>query len=452
MQRYPYYILSQLKKYCPGDRVRLHMPGHKAARPFASLFPVAGIDVTELSFSDDLGSPSSAIARAERDIAEIVGAERAFITTDGSSSGVTACVYAASRRGAKLIVPRNSHKSVFNACRILGVEPVIVQGEEREGVILPPPARAIKELVENDANISGMIVASPDYYGNIAPLSEYSRVLKANRRLLFVDGAHGAHLALEEGREGYCGAFADMWVDGAHKTLPVLTQGAYVCVNDPSLIPDVEEAMSIFRTTSPSYPVMASVEYGVKYYVNNPKKLQRAKHAAEEFKNRMSAFSFYPSRDWAKIAIDFKPLGVSPAVVQGMLEKKGIYAEMNDGRYLLFYLSPSTTRSGLEKLSLALIAAVSSRAARASYRPRSRVLPPVPRTYSYLYALKSPCEWVPLSESEGRMCAQNAGVSPPCFPVVIAGEIIGGRAIEILGSAEHTFGLSQGRIKVVKMR
>ena len=131
----------------------------------------------------------------------------------------------------------------------------------------------------------------------------------------------------------------------------------------------------------------------------------------------------------------------------------GIYElQMNDGRYLLFYLSPSTTRSGLEKLSLALVAAVSSRAARASYRPRSRVLPPVPRTYSYLYALKSPCEWVPLSESEGRMCAQNAGVSPPCFPVVIAGEIIGGRAIEILGSAEHTFGLSQGRIKVVKMR
>ena len=102
--------------------------------------------------------------------------------------------------------------------------------------------------------------------------------------------------------------------------------------------------------------------------------------------------------------------------------------------------------------SVKTAAAVSSRAARASYRPRSRVLPPVPRTYSYLYALKSPCEWVPLSESEGRMCAQNAGVSPPCFPVVIAGEIIGGRAIEILGSAEHTFGLSQGRIKVVKMR
>lgn len=49
-----------------------------------------------------------------------------------------ACVYAASRIGKKLIVPRNSHKSVFNACRILGVEPVIVQGEEREGVILPP--------------------------------------------------------------------------------------------------------------------------------------------------------------------------------------------------------------------------------------------------------------------------------------------------------------------------
>ena len=143
--------------------MRLHMPGHKGRGEFARLFPQAKYDITELSFSDDLQDPSGAIAAAQSDIASIVGAKRAYITTDGSSSGVMACVYAASRIGKKLIVPRNSHKSVFNACRILGVEPVIVQGEEREGVILPPDPDLISRLVAADVHIAGMIATSPLY-------------------------------------------------------------------------------------------------------------------------------------------------------------------------------------------------------------------------------------------------------------------------------------------------
>lgn len=448
--QYPYHILSQLNKYVPRDRLRFHMPGHKGAGAFVRRFPGAKKDITELSFSDDLQNPSGAIAAAQADIAEIVGAKRAFITTDGSSSGVMACVYAASRFGNKLIVPRNSHKSVFNACRLLSVEPVIVQGAEYAGVLLPPDPELIEQLVVNDVNIAGMIISSPDYYGNIAPLDDYAAILKAQGRHLFCDGAHGAHLALGENRAGYCGKYADMWVDGAHKTLPTLTQGVYVCVNDESLIPIAEEAMGIFRTTSPSFPVMASVEYGVKYYKNNPDRYKKAKEAAQAFRANLSAFTFYPSADWAKIAVDFKPLGISPALAQEKLEKRGIYAEMNDGRYLLFYLSPSTAKRELDKLAIALMSVATNKKLQGTYVEKPRFIPAQARTYSYLYALKARHERVPLKGSAGHMCAENVGITPPCLPVVIAGEIITERAVQLLENSKNTFGLSGGMIKVVK--
>ena len=447
---YKYHILDQLNKYVLRDRLRFHMPGHKGALNFARVFPMAKRDITELSFSDDLQHPTGAIAMAQNDIAEIVGAKRAYITTDGSSSGVMACVYVASKFGNKLIVPRNSHKSVFNACRILGVEPVIVQGEELEGVLLPPDHELIERLIVNDVNISGMIMPSPDYYGNIAPLDQYAAVLKANDRLLFCDGAHGAHLAIGEDRAGYCGLYADMWVDGAHKTLPTLTQGAYICVNNQKLIDLAEEALSIFRTTSPSYPVMASVEYGVKYYKNRPDLYKKAREAAMQFKSNLSAFTFYPSADWAKIAVDFKPLGISPDIAQEKLEKKGIFAEMNDGRYLLFYLSPATTKNQLDDLALALMGLVANKKIAGTFEEKPPLLPPSPRSYSFLYALKAQAEYVPLEQSAGRMSAANVGITPPCLPVVIAGEMVTERAVELLKNSKNTFGIADGKIKVVK--
>lgn len=446
---YNYEILTQLSRYKGKDRIRLHMPGHKNFPAFRAAFPVAPIDITELSFSDDLSCPSGAIDRAQRDIAEITGAKRAFITTDGSSSGVMAMMYVAAAFGNKIIVPRNSHKSVFNACRLLGTEPVIVQGKEEEGVLTFPEPELLEKLIVNDVNISGAIITSPDYYGNIAPLDRYAEVLRKHGRYLFVDGAHGAHLALEEDRKGYAGVYADMWVDGAHKTLPVLTQGAAVLVANEELSDKAEEAMSVFRTTSPSYPVMASVEYGIKYFINNPKLLARAKDAVAAFRAEMEGVTFYPSADWAKVAIDFKPLGIDPSIAQTVLEKKGIYAEMNDGRYLLFYLSPVVTAGQLAELRAALIGVMAKKKNKGTFRDRPSI-PVAERTYSFIYALRQRAEYVPLKEAVGRMCAENAGVTPPCLPVVIAGEMVSPQAAELLSSAKNTFGVRDGKIKVVR--
>ena len=443
---YEYCIYSQLKRNSKALK-SFHIPGHKASGEFKSKFKDAPLDVTELSYTDNLLSPVGAIAKAQKDIAKILGAEKSYITTDGSSSGVLSLVYCASKRGNKLIVFRNSHQSVWNACKLFGIEPLIVQGAERDGVLQPPEPDAIERLVSNDPNIAGVLATSPDYYGNIAPLAGYKDILKKYNRLLLVDEAHGAHLAF--GGKGYAGLYADMWVDGAHKTLATLTQGAIVSVNNPDLIPLAEDALSILRTTSPSFPIMASVEYGVKSIANKITILTTAKQTVERFKAEATELTFYKNDDWTKLLVDFKPFGIDPALALKMLEKRGIYAELADGRYILFYLSPMIKESDLANLKKHLLAVTANKKLKGTYREKPEI-PETERSYSFQYALKRQSEWIELEKAVGRMCAKNAGLAPPCIPLVVIGEMITNATVSALSQAKSTFGLNNGKICVVK--
>ncbi len=442
-----YRILTSINKGRRGH-VSFHTPGHKGGGALSSVLRVCADDVTELSYTDDLSDPTGAILQAQSDLAMIVGAKRAYITTDGSTSGILAMMYAVKDRGGKIIVPRNSHKSVWNACRLFHLEPVIVQGEERDGVLCAPDPAEIAALVAKDPDICGMIAVSPDYYGNIAPLEKYAEILHSAGRLLIADGAHGAHLAFEEGRAGYCGLYADMWVESAHKTLPALTQGAVVFLNDLRFEEELKDGLSVFRTTSPSFPVMASVEFAYKYLAAHPADITKVKTAVQAFKEKYPDYKFYPSADWTKLCLDCAPLMTDSRALAKELERKGVYCEFADGRYIVFYLSPCTKPAHLKALGVALEWALKRRGARSGYVPR-RKMPQTPRTFSYLYALRQPAEYVPLDKSVGRMSACNAGLMPPCIPVIAAGEIITEAAVKAL-SGGHTFGLCEGKIKVVK--
>ena len=444
---YAYHIYSELKKQSRFDK-SFHVPGHKAHGDFKSKFTVAPLDITELSYSDNLACPNGIIADAQRDIAEILGAEKSYILTDGSSSGVLSMIYAVKGRGTKIIVPRNCHQSVWNACKIFNLEPVIVQGENKDGLMTPPSPELIKELIENDITIGAMIVTSPDYYGRVAPLKEYSEILKKNKRLLIVDGAHGSHLAFEENRRGYAGVYADIWVDGVHKSLPVLTQGAVVSVNNKELISALEEGLNIFRTTSPSYPIMASVEYGIKFVKNNEKLLSDTVAAVNLFREKC-VLPVLQTDDWTKIVVDFSAKGICADRAAERLEKKGIYAELSDGRYIIFYVSVMTTAAELNRLNSAISSIASNKKLKGTYVKRP-LIPENDRTFSFQYALKSKRELISLKNAAGRMCAMSAGITPPCIPVVVAGEMITKEVIEVLSAANATFGIADGKIWVVK--
>ncbi len=445
---YSYRIYNQLKKYAKADK-SFHVPGHKGLGEFAKKFPIARLDITELSYSDNLFCPNGVIASAQRDIAKILGAKRSFILTDGSTCGVLSMLYVLKKHGGKVIIPRNCHTSVWNACRLFNIEPLIASGKTVNGVLLPPEPKIIENILNSEKDVAGMVALSPDYYGNTAPLAEYKQILQKHKKLLFVDEAHGAHLAFERVNGAYAGVYADIWVDGAHKSLPTLTQGAVISVNNAKLIAELEEALSIFRTTSPSYPVMASVEYGIKYTANYLQLTESAKTAVKAFKDNARGLDFYPADDWTKLVWDLKPLGICADKAYSALENRGIYAELSDGRYIIFYLSPQTTADGLKTLYGEINDVLCSENLAGTYEERA-VLPENKRACGYLQATESERELVPLKWAKGRVCAVNAGLTPPCIPVICAGEIVSDSAICALANAKNTFGLTDGRAWVVK--
>lgn len=445
---YSYHIYGQLKKYAKADK-SFHVPGHKGRGEFEKKFPIAKFDITELSYSDNLFCPDGVIKKAQSDIAEIFGAQKSYILTDGSTCGVLSMLCVLKKHGDKVIVPRNCHQSVWNACGLLRLEPVIAEGKTSEGVLLPPEPAAVENILKNEEGVAGMVALSPDYYGNIAPLAEYKKVLKKYGKLLSVDEAHGAHLAYERENGAYAGVYADIWVDGAHKSLPVLTQGAVISVNNSALISELEEALSMFRTTSPSYPIMASVEYGIKFIANNPQLIAGAKGAVNAFKNGAQGLEFYPSDDWAKLVWDLKSLGICADKACLKLEKCGIYPELSDGRYIIFYLSPLTKAGDLKKLYSAINGLISDKTLAQTYAERA-ALPRNKRACGYLKATESQRELVPLASAKNGVCAVNAGLTPPCIPVICAGEIISEGAVYALTNAKNTFGLTDGKVWVVK--
>ena len=398
-------IYDMLRRHKRGH-LSFHTPGHKRA----------GEDITELSYSDNLLSPTGVLAETERDIAQILGADASFLLTDGSTCGIFAMLYALRRGGGKSVaVPAYAHQSVFHACDALSLAPVIIGQRVREGIPLQPlPSDMVPALACADA----LLLTSPDYYGYFPDLSAARSLCAGAGKPLLIDGAHGAHLW---GTPRHAGRFADLWVDGVHKSLPALTQGAAVSAKG-KWASYLAEGVRAFRTTSPSYPVMASVEYALRYPKNA--KLERA---AAEAKRAVGALE---NEDWTKIVV---PFGDRAAKARAFLEARGVYAEFEDGNYLMFYLSPATRIKNLKKLVRLL---------RRLPRGTLRFAPHTAGMGG------GGTKLLPPSAAVGYTCARDCGRFPPCMPLIRRGEEVSPEAAESLAGAENTFGLTEGKIEV----
>ena len=398
-----------------------HTPGHK----------IRGMDITELSYSDNLSAPRGCIAEAERDIADILGAYQSFILTDGSTSGVLSILHAARTLGVKrLAVCAGSHKSVFNGCALLGITPLLYPQSTRDGIPFQPDFSSLQKAhSELFKEAQALLFTSPDYYGNVADLSAAQAYCQREGKLLIVDGAHGGHLHYD--KKAHAGAYADMWVDGVHKSLPAFTQGAVVSASTEKTAAALAGAVDIFRTTSPSYPIMASVEYAVKYPRN------------EELEERAAAFAKHPrvyfGGDWTKICAKF---GKSAFTVQKKLETEGIYAEFCDGNLLTFYLSPATKSEDFTLLTQRLLELFEEY----PYTPQEDDTPSACKES----VSGKETEWVVLSKALGRVCARDCGLFPPCTPLIQAGERIDEKRVSLLMRADNLFGISAGKILVLK--
>lgn len=423
-------LYGMLSAHARGRHISFHTPGHKSGR----------WDITELSFSDNLSCPRGCIAEAEKDIAEILGAARSFILTDGSTAGVLSVLYAAKAAGVRRIaVCESAHKSFFNGCAALGLTPLVYPQKREEGLYagIPVPD-SFETLYGERAELldaaDALFFTSPDYYGNIADMQAARRYCDGTGKLLLIDGAHGGHLHFD--RELYAGTYADLWVDGVHKSLPAFTQGAVASARTAALTEKLRAGADVFRTTSPSYPIMASVEYAVKYPRNT-----ELENAASRFIKENERI--YCGGDWTKLCAVFGEYAVE---VQRRLEREGIFAEFCDGNAVAFYLSPATSLHEFRLLKKRLEKLFVEYPIRTRREYASRIPAPV------VFDKTTETEWVEPRDAEGRICAAACGLFPPCTPLISVGERIEKEKIRLLESADNVFGLVDGKISVFKSK
>ena len=420
-------IYQMLAKHAKEKHLSFHTPGHKKGK----------WDITELSFSDNLSCPQGCIAEAEKDIAEILGAYKSFLLTDGSTSGVLSMLYGAKLLGVKtLAVFEKSHKSVFNGCKLMGITPLLYKGCENEKIPNAPTMYALKrDYSELLKKADALFITSPDYYGNVAELSALRSYCDETGKFLLIDGAHGGHLHFD--KKLYAGAYADLWTDGVHKSLPAFTQGAVVSARNEKFAAVLQEGVNVFRTTSPSYPIMASVEYAVKYPQNTV--LEQAAKAYIHSCERI-----YKTTDWTKLCVFF---GKNAFDAEKALQSKGIHPEFCDGNVVMFYLSPATTKRDFRRLQKALARLF----VQYPYEAEEVSTAEIQSTPAPIVSCETKqTEWLELERAEGRICASDCGLFPPCTPLIRAGERIERKKIVLLQKAVNVYGLADKKILVQK--
>ena len=414
------HILKMLKKQAQAEHYSYHTPGHKQK----------GYDITELGYSDNLSCPRGVILSAQEDIAQMLGADASYILTDGSTAGVLSMLYALKTLGCRTVAAVTaSHKSFFNGCLLTGLQPILLETPMGKNGL--PRKICVGDLMEGIEGADALFLTTPDYYGNVADLQAIQSECKKQGKYLVVDGAHGGHLHYN--RALHAGAYADMWVDGVHKSLPALTQGAVVSAKK-ACVDALQKAVDIFRTTSPSYPIMASVEYAVKY----PENKELEGYIQQQKRERAY---LYESEDYTKLCV----FSVDGFALEAKAISEGIYPEFVSENLVCFYLSPV-----MDEMDIGRLFAFLGRAKSEGLLLDEKELHSNPAPVEMVEIKENQTEKVPLSSAVGRISATVCGLFPPCLPLIKKGERITKEKIEALQKASNIFGVDDGKILVYK--
>lgn len=413
-------IFDFVKKYADSKAARFHMPGHKGV----SALGCEAFDITEISGADVLYSADGIIEESENNLTSLYGTAHSFYSTEGSTLAIKAMLRLVSLgSGAErplILAARNVHASFVRAAALLDLDVEWIYPNEEEHLCsckISP--RDIQMAVERSARpVSAVYITSPDYLGNVADVSSLARTCKRYDIPLLVDNAHGAYLKFLPEDRHPISLGAAMCADSAHKTLPVLTGGAYLHISPdfPEYAERAREALSLFASTSPSYLTLCSLDLC-------------NKRLAEGYAAKISAFAARVADIKAEISAmglelsDTEPLKIvikQGEIIADHLRSCGIEPEFSDSDYTVLMLTPENSEEDFERLLDALSSF------KAEQRGGEEMLSPKPhdRKMTIRQAFFAKSELIPVKKSAGRICASPTVSCPPAIPIVISGERI----------------------------
>ena len=430
-------LRGDLSRLAKKERLSLHMPGHKGLRH--------SWDTTELPGTDSLLEPAGSLRELEGAIARIYGCRRSYLGTNGST-GLLLSAMMKGGRGTRTLLPRSAHLSLYKGLMLMDQEPLYIPvTRDSLGIARPPGAASYEPLLEEADNV---VFSSPSYEGFIEDYAHLLPDLKG--RLSILDGAHGSHhYYIRESRN----AFMDLTVHSFHKTLGAMNQAAVLLSN---LEEDLRQEASFFQTSSPSFPILASVEDSLREMMawKIPEKLRLMENLRQGIRE-LPGLHILPNEDPLKLIL-LGPEGWDMRLLGTWLrEREGIYMELEEPGYLLGILSLYDSPEGYRHLLRGLKKAV--RHFRLSGDPtpltfHTEALPEMrllPGEGAF-----APRRLASLQEAQGLVAAAIYTPYPPGIPALVPGEVIGedflrslsGREAGYLGGGE----LLEGRIWVIR--
>lgn len=422
-------ICDFVKTYADSANLRLHMPGHKGV----SRLGCEGRDITEIGGADVLYHSSGIIRESEENAAALFGAARTVYSTEGSSLCIRGMLFLAMQATAKrtFLAGRNAHSAFVTACALLDAEVEWLWGGDTLTACAVTAEMVEQALCKTAEKPAAVYVTSPDYLGNILDIAAIAEVCHAHGVLLLVDNAHGAYLRFLSEDKHPVSLGADLCCDSAHKTLPVLTGGAYLHISTTvaELGEQAEHALSLFASTSPSYLILQSLD-GVNPYLKDEfaADLATCCDEVQELKTALTTHGYTLVGDEPlKVTVATKGYGYTGEEVAAHLEKEGIVCEFADPDYIVMMFAPSHTVEDFERVQTALCALPKQEALTAT--------PPImgkPQVKTSLReALFAPAEELPLTDCVGRVLASPTVSCPPAVPILVGGEVVDEDAIRV---------------------
>lgn len=438
-------IYDFVTEYAASDAVRLHMPGHKGKM----VLGCEAADITEISGADALYEASGIIAESEVNATELFGTERTVYSTEGSSQCVRAMLELARRWWTQkrsrqehdanrpvIVAARNAHKAFLYAAILLDFDVVWLWPEEENASLCScvVSAETLERVVtEQGKAVAAVYLTSPNYLGGVADISALSKVCRQHNTLLLVDNAHGAYLHFLEESLHPMDLGADLCCDSAHKTLPVLTGGAYLHVskNAPKeLAGQAKGAMELFGSTSPSYLILQSLDLCNRYLAEGYKeRLKNTCVQLAEVKNKLSAAGWQVEEtDPLRITIK-APCGLTGTELAGQLRNHQMECEYADEDYLVLMATPENSATDFDRL-LALLETKELNQDIINKKTDVPMAMHVEQGMSMREAYFSDGEVLPVEQALGRICRMPTATCPPAIPVVVPGERIDDAAVQ----------------------
>lgn len=409
-------LLDALKTYAAKSPARFHMPGHKGRAPEG--LDLFALDVTELPPTGNLYEGGDVIARAEGLWAEVFGFPTCQFLTGGSTQGLHTALLLCARQGREVLADRRAHRAVHNAMAMWDLRPTWLPRPQDKPLTPELLRQGLEGARAQGKEVKTVCITSPTYYGVLSDVTALAETAHDYGAVLVVDGAHGCHLPFL-GRQPFEGA--DLVVCSAHKTLPVLGQGALLFAASGFSAAEVRWAASVNGTSSPSYAVMASMDLARAQWSTPAGKaaLERTAAWAQKLRSELPALD----------GPDLDPLRLTALVPGGAgfawkakLEEGGVFPEMADRDHLVFLLSPENTDEDMERLERGLKALYQEAPGALPGESPAWELPPVRLTPRQ--AMLAPSIPRPLAESQGEICLTQVAPYPPGVPVIAPGEEI----------------------------